>query len=222
MSKSLGNVFACAAIAEAVGGEALRFFCVSHHYRSPVDFEVQLTPDGVRFFSLETADRDLSYFYETLRKLEPFAVEPGAVMPEAEALLATARDALADDFNTPVVVAALHEAGKLANRLIDQPKGIDKQLRKRTLARLGHDLRAAGVALGILQLTPSEYLSGRKSRLVKRKKIDIAAVEHKVAERTSARSAKDFARADALRKELEAMSIQLLDSPNGTEWTVTD
>ena len=36
-------------------------------------------------------------------------------MPEAEALLATARDALADDFNTPVVVAALHEAGKLAN-----------------------------------------------------------------------------------------------------------
>ena len=78
------------------------------------------------------------------------------------------------------------------------------------------------MALGILQLTPSEYLSGRKSRLVKRKKIDIAAVEHKVAERTSARSAKDFARADALRKELEAMSIQLLDSPNGTEWTVTD
>jgi cysteinyl-tRNA synthetase len=46
MSKSLGNVFGCDAIADAVGGEALRFFCVSHHYRSPVDFDVQATDGG--------------------------------------------------------------------------------------------------------------------------------------------------------------------------------
>jgi cysteinyl-tRNA synthetase len=222
MSKSLGNVLACDTIAEAVGGEALRFFCVSHHYRSSVDFDVQATPEGVRFFSLEAADRDLSYFYDTLRKLEPFAVEPGAVLPEAEALLVATREALADDFNTPVVVAALHEAAKLANRVLDQRKGIDKQLRSRTLAHIAHDLRAVGVALGILQQAPSAYLAGRRSRLVQRKRIDVAAVEHKVSERTSARAAQDFSRADVLRGELEAMGIQVLDSPGGTEWMVAD
>ena len=79
MSKSLGNVFNCDQIAEAVGGEALRFFCVSHHYRSPVDFEVESikapdgTTTGIRFRSLEAADRGLEYFYITLQKLEPFA-----------------------------------------------------------------------------------------------------------------------------------------------------
>jgi cysteinyl-tRNA synthetase len=57
MSKSLGNVFNCDQIALAVGGEALRYFCIKHHYRSPVDFDVQQTSDGVRFFSLEGADR---------------------------------------------------------------------------------------------------------------------------------------------------------------------
>ena len=57
------------------GGEALRFFCVSHHYRSPVDFEVQLVDGGVKFNSLEAADRALSYFYETLRKTDQFIAD---------------------------------------------------------------------------------------------------------------------------------------------------
>ena len=76
MSKSLGNVFGCDQIAEAVGGEALRFFCVKHHYRSPIEFEVEElkapdgTPTGVRFRSLEAADRDLEYFYVTLQKID--------------------------------------------------------------------------------------------------------------------------------------------------------
>ena len=76
MSKSLGNVFNCDQIAEAVGGEALRYFCVKHHYRSPVDFEVEEvrsasgTPVGVRFRSLEAADRRLEKFYVTLQKID--------------------------------------------------------------------------------------------------------------------------------------------------------
>ena len=222
MAKSLGNVFGCDAIAEAVGGEALRFFCVSHHYRSPVDFEVQATPDGVRFFSLEAADRDLAYFYDTLRKLEGIAHEPGPVLREADGFLAAARDALADDFNSPVVVAAMHEAARLANRLLDQPKGMDKQLRRRTLARIAADLVTVGRALGVLLQSPAKYQSDRRARLVRAKNIDVVAVERKLSERTAARASKDFARADALRGELTAMGIQVLDSPSGTDWLVTD
>ena len=89
MSKSLGNVFNCDQIAEAVGGEALRYFCVRHHHRSPVDFDVQLTDEGVRFFSLEAADRELAKFYETLAKIDQFLATgvdggDGAVVPDAE------------------------------------------------------------------------------------------------------------------------------------------
>ncbi|HEY1559158.1 MAG TPA: cysteine--tRNA ligase [Kofleriaceae bacterium] len=223
MSKSLGNVFDCDQIAAAVGGEALRFFCVSHHYRSPVDFDVQQEGSGVRFLSLEAADRDVAYFYETLYKLDAFADEPGAVLPDAEKLVPAAREALADDFNSPVVVAAMHEAAKLANRLIDQPKGIDKQLRKRTLARLAKELRTAGGAIGLLTQDPAAYRAERRARLVAAKQIDSAAVGTKIAERTAARAAKDYARADAIRDELLAIGVQLHDMQSGgTDWSVTD
>ena len=232
MSKSLGNVFNCEQIADAVGGEALRFFCVEHHYRSPVDFEVDPVFDAagekvsVRFRSLEAADARLEKFYLTLQRLDAFVGTndggAGPVLPEAEKLVPAAREALADDFNAPVVMAALHEAARLANKLLDEGKGIDKAVRRRTLARLGVELRAVGVALGILQSVPASYLADRRARLVKRKGIDVADVERRLAERTAARAAKDFTRADAVRAELLATGVELLDTPAGTDWRVQD
>jgi cysteinyl-tRNA synthetase len=226
MSKSLGNVFHCDQIAEAVGGEALRFFCVSHHYRSPVDFEVHLAGDSVRFFSLEAADRDLAYFYDTLRKADQFLAQDdggaGSVLPEAEKLVAVAREALADDFNTPVVVAAMHEAAKLANKLVDEGKGIDKAVRRRSLARLARQLREVGGALGVLAQAPVVYRSARRDRLVRVKNIDSAAVRAKIDERAAARRGADYVRADELRKELTAIGVLLHDSDAGTDWSVQD
>jgi cysteinyl-tRNA synthetase len=227
MSKSLGNVFNCDQIADAVGGEALRYFCVKHHYRSPVDFDVQQTADGIRFFSLEAADRELAKFYEALAKIDQFSAKEGdggdgKVMPEAEKLLPEAREALADDFNAPVVVASLHAALTLANKLLQTGKGVDKDLRKRTLARLGKDMRTAGAAIGVLAQQPQAYLTERRARLVKAKKIDVAFVEAKVAERKAAREAKDWNRSDAIRKELEAVGVALHDGDAGTDWSVQD
>jgi cysteinyl-tRNA synthetase len=227
MSKSLGNVFNCDQIAEAVGGEALRYFCVKHHYRSPVDFDVQVTDEGVRFFSLEGADRELAKFYETLAKIDQFLATggdggEGAVVPEAEKLVPDAREALADDFNAPVVVAALHAALTLANKLLEEGKGIDKQMRRRTLARLGRDMRTVGNAIGVFQQQPAAYLAERRERLVRVKKIDVAAVQAKLAERTAARAAKDFTRADAIRGELAQLGVAVHDTPGGTDWSVQD
>ncbi len=233
MSKSLGNVFGCEQIALAVGGEALRFFCVKHHYRSPIDFEVEEirdpagTPTGVRFRSLEAADRDLEYFYITLNKIDAFIAQggdagEGAVLPDADKLVGMAREALADDFNSPRVMAAMHEAATLANKLLVEGKGLDKQVRRRSLARLGTDLRAVGEALGILSASPATYLAGRRARLVARKGIDIARVEALMEERKTARAAKDFTRGDAIRAELTALGVELLDTPQGTDWRVHD
>jgi hypothetical protein len=101
------------------------------------------------------------------------------VLPDAEKLVPDARAALADDFNAPVVMAALYEAAGLANRLLDGgkapdkrsevagggapdgravgagvPRGIDKAMRRRTLARLGRDIRLVGDALGVFAASP--------------------------------------------------------------------
>jgi cysteinyl-tRNA synthetase len=232
MSKSLGNVIDCGVIADAVGGEALRLFCVSHHFRSPVDFDFEALRDaggqviGARFYSLEAADKKLDYFYTTLKRIDEFVAQgdagDGKVLPEAEKLIPDARAALADDFNAPLVVAALYEATTLANRLLDEPKGIDKAVRRRTLARIGRDLRAVGDAIGVFAADPAAYLAERRARLVKRRGIDIAAVERLLAERTAARAAKDFARSDAIRGELTTLGVQLHDTPRGTEWSVID
>ena len=234
MSKSLGNVFGCAQIAEAVGPEALRFFFVSHHYRSPIEFEVDGKKDeqgrivsDLRFPGLEAADRRLDYFYATLRRIDDFVAQggdggEGAVIPEADKLPAEAREALADDFNAPIVVASLGEAARVANRLLDEGKGLDKGTRRRSLARLGRDLRAVGWALGVLADDPRAYQAARRARLVRRLGIDQARVLALLAERTAARAAKDFARADVIRGELTALSIEVLDTPGGTDWRVLD
>ncbi len=232
MSKSLGNVLGCQEIVATVGGEAMRFFCVSHHYRSPVDFEVEQLEDeagevvGVRFHSLENAERRLDYLYTTLARIDAFnanagELTPGPVLGDADKLLPEVRAALLDDFNTPVVMAAIGEAAKLANKLLDESKG-DKALRKRTLAKLGRELRQVGEAIGVLGGSPTEFLRGRRERLVKRKGIDVAVVDGLVAARVAARAAKDFARADELRRQLTEMSVELFDSPSGTDWRVKD
>jgi cysteinyl-tRNA synthetase len=232
MSRSEGNVFSCTQIADAVGPEAARFFFATHHYRSPVEFEYEvvsrdaLGKPTIRFRSLEGADRRLSYFYETLERIDAFVAQgdggDGAVVPDADKLVPEARAALADDFNAPVVVASLGEAAKLANKLLDEGKGMDKQVRRRTIAKLGRDLRAVGGALGILEQAPKDYLRARRGRLVARRGIDVDQVTRLVGERDAARKAKDFARGDAIRGELAALGVELLDTPGGTDWRVAD
>nr|HEX4315763.1 cysteine--tRNA ligase [Kofleriaceae bacterium] len=232
MSRSLGNVVNAVEVARQVGGEAFRFYCAKHHYAAAINFEFFTTRDGagkvtmVRFFSLEAADRELAYFYTTLARIDAFAAQggdggDGQVTKDSELLVPAAREALADDFNSPVAMAAIHDAARHVNKLLDENKG-DKQMRRRSIARVGRDLRAVGAALGLFTQVPSDYLAARRSRLVDRKGIDVAAVQGKIADRTAARAAKEFERADQIRKDLAAMSVELHDAPGGTEWSVLE
>jgi cysteinyl-tRNA synthetase len=231
MARSVGNVLDVRHLIAEVGAEALRFFVVSHHYRSPVDFEVGVddTPAGKvqRFKSIEAADRRLEYFYLTLQRIDGFLASggdacEGPLVPGADALVGEVRAALADDFNSPVAVAAAGEAAKLANKLLDEGKGIDKQVRRRSLARIGKDLRAIGQALGVFHTDPAEYLRGRRERLVRRRHLDVAAVEQLLADRAAARKAKDFAAADVIRGKLTELGVEVLDTPAGTDWRITE
>jgi cysteinyl-tRNA synthetase len=225
MSKSLGNVVTIRRVAETHDLESLRLLMLSVHARSPVAFEIARDGEGRQSYpDLDEAEARLEYFYRTLERLAesplPAPDESGAVLAPADTTLASFRAALDDDFNTAAALGHLYESFVLANKLLDDPKAAAKDVRRRTLARLRADLLTCGATLGIFQRTPSEFLLARRERICVRRNIDPGAVEARIAERAAARAAKDFARADEIRKSLQATGIELMDSPSGTTWRV--
>ena len=224
MSKSLGNVVTIRAIAGLHDLEALRLLFLGVHYRSPVGFELARDAAGrPEYPDLEDAEKRLDYFYTTLQRLggvAPGADDPGPVVAPADKTLASFQEAMDDDFNTAAAIGHLSDAFLLANRLLDEPQSAPKDVRRRTLARLARDLRKCGETLGIFQRDPAAFLIGRRDRLCVRRGIDKARVEQRIEERTAARAAKDFAKADEIRKALREEGIELMDTPAGTTWRV--
>jgi cysteinyl-tRNA synthetase len=189
MSKSLGNFFmtrdALDKLDPVQGGEQLRYFLVRGHYRS----EIAYTWD-----SLTDAGNALRGLYTALREV-PAA---GVAIDWNDAYAKRFRDALDDDFDTPVAIAVLHELRSEVNRT-----------RSPHLAGL---LKVLGGTLGFLQADPEAFLKGGGAA----PGLDIDA---KVAAREAAKKAKDYALADGIRRELEAAGIVLEDKPGGkTEW----
>ena len=228
MSKSLGNVVNIRKVAATHDLEALRLLFVSNHYRSPVGFTIGKDASGADTFpDLDLAEERLEYFYRALERLDQSGVESvaeadlaGEVVPPADRTLAAFREAMDDDFNTAAAVGHLYDSFVLANKLLDEPKSAPKDVRRRTLARLRRDLAACGETLGIFRRPPREFLLARRARRCARLGIDPAWVEAQIAARAAARAAKDFARADEIRKALKEARVDLMDTPAGTTWRV--
>ena len=215
MSKSLGNFFTIQEVLERFDPEVIRFFMLTTHYRSPINFSDQ---------ALGEAEKRLKYFYEALQRLQAAAGEaeaPAGVSAQAgpgpaeAGLLAGFRQMMDDDFNTAAALGKLSEAMRSANEALDSR---DEEF---DAADFLSGVRAIAVVLGLFQRGPADYLEGLKLAGAAAGGMDRADVEEMIAARNRARREKDWARADAIRNELLDKGILLKDGPEGTTWTVT-
>jgi cysteinyl-tRNA synthetase len=199
MSKSLGNFFmtrdALDQLDPVQGGEQLRFFLVRGHYRSEISYTLE---------SLADAGNTLRSFYTTMREVPPSVVEERAGIVDnaidwSNPYAKRFRDAMNDDFDTPIAGAVLHELRGEVNRSRS--------------AKLSGLMKALGGTIGFLQADPAAFLQGGGSAGTS---LDVDA---KIQEREAARASKNFKRSDEIRKELEEAGIVLEDKPGGkTEW----
>ena len=235
MSKSLGNFVKPRDVYENNDPEALRYLYLTVHYRGPLNFDIEKREDGrIVFPGVDEAERRVDYLYATLARLDAIA-KPGEVDPNVKEL-AQYRDvllngrkrvaeALDDDLNTPVALAHIAEMAKAANELCDLAQKRRKDARfaeaAAILAHHGREaLRSSLDVLGLLQTPAEVYAERTKARRLKNRGITAEFVEAKIAERAAARAAKDFAKADAIRKELEELGIDVADTAEGTKWSV--
>ncbi|MDX2053290.1 MAG: cysteine--tRNA ligase [Polyangiaceae bacterium] len=235
MSKSLGNFVRVRDIFERNDPEAFRWFLLTVHYRGPMQFETHRFDNGrVVFPGIEEAEARVDYLYETLTRLNGLAtdVEPQKLPTDlthfqnaaskTEASFAAAMD---DDLNTAVALAAIGELAKLGNELAD----LVKKRRKdagfvMNAGFVARDLKRALIrttsSLGLLQASAEAYRARTRKKRIALRGLTEQSVEEKVRARIEARDAKDFARADELRKELALLGIDLQDSPEGTIWSI--
>ncbi|GAB4419509.1 MAG: hypothetical protein OHK0032_15380 [Thermodesulfovibrionales bacterium] len=218
MSKSLGNFFTIREILDKFDPEVVRFFLLSTHYSSPIEFSDML---------LREAEASLDRYYTTLIRIEDFLRgEAGSPKPSVEektleetlsTFMNRFKEAMDDDFNTAQALGYIFELIREVNRFLDtRPSG---QKAKELVLKTKDLLFQTGNVLNIFSKSPGEWYDS----LMKTKNIPFTKEEilDRIRQRQEARQMKDWARADAIRKELEEKGIILEDKKDGTAWKVS-
>ena len=198
MSKSLGNFFTVREIGEKYDLQVLRFFMLSAHYRSPINFSAEL---------MEASKNGLDRIVTATERLKELS---GKVSAEkmtdaeqankktAEELVAKFEAAMDDDFNTADAVSAIFELVKLANSTANEESS------KAYVTLLSETIAKLSDVLGIITERKAEVLDSE--------------VEEMIAARQQARKEKNFALADEIRQKLLDMGIVLEDTREGVKW----
>ena len=198
MSKSLGNFFTVREIADSYDLQVLRFFMLSAHYRSQLNFSRELMEaSGNAYERILNAVDNMKDFQKKATAVELSAQEKEK-LEEVRGYIKKFEEAMEDDFNTADAIAAIFELVKFANTNLQEDSSrpfIDEVLN--TVVKLCD-------ILGLKVEKEEETLD--------------AEVEKLIAQRQEARKAKDFAKADAIRDQLLEMGIELKDTREGVKW----
>ncbi len=193
MSKSLGNFFTVRDIADKYDYEVIRFFMLSAHYRSPINFCDEL---------MDAAKNGLERIYNCLNNIDFLMnnASEGEIDSDIEEAMASYKNkfitAMEDDLNTADAISAIFEAVRFANSMTN-PNKAQLQCAKETILELGN-------VLGLLTNTQKESLDEEIEALIQK--------------RTEARKNKNWALADEIRDSLKARGIVLEDTPDGVKW----
>ncbi len=217
MSKSLNNFFTVREALKAVDAQAIRWFLLSTHYRSPINFS-----DA----ALREAEQRVGYIYATLERMHNAlsamagkGESPGALREQSVADIVTRfEQAMDDDFNTAKAVGDVSEVFKLVNEILDKPS--DPESDARTLRAASKGLSSIAECLGIFGEDPRAVLNRIEKRKQGEKGVDAAVIQALVDERLDARKSKNWKRADEIRDELARLGIAIKDSATGTTWNV--
>ena len=198
MSKSLGNFFTVREISEKYDLQVLRFFMLSAHYRSPLNFSAELMESSKNALDrIKNAVSNLGYILESAKDGDMSEAEKAA-LAEVNGFEAKFDEAMDDDFNTADAIAAIFELVKYANSNVssDNTKAFAGAVRDEIIKLCD--------ILGLIVEEKEELLDEEIEKLIE--------------ERQAARKAKNFARADEIRNELLEKGITLLDTREGVKW----
>jgi len=195
MSKSLDNFFTARDILAQHSAEAIRFFFLSKHYRSPIDFNREIIAES---------ERAINNFRESLKAIDYLKLpEDKTFQTEMEASEQEFVRAMDDDFNSAKAIAVLFDLNhKVRNQALELSQ---RQNAARMLVRLGS-------VLGFFQHLATELSSSIPD--LSKQLIDII-----IRQRAKARADKNWALSDQIRDELAALGITLKDTPQGCEWS---
>ena len=216
MSKSLGNFLTIRDALKIYHHEVLRLFLLSKHYRSPLDFSknavLNLQSGLVRIYrTLERLTRIIGEYQR-----EGNMPAPGYLSGEQkDTFLKKFINTMNDDLNTAGAIGLIFEKIKGMNRIMDLHGDKLDELHLVRLKNDRHHLFMAARVLGFLDENPEDFFK-KLSRSAD--DIDVNEIEKLIAQRSKARSAKDWSKADAIRDHLEGIGVVLEDGPEGTIW----
>ena len=203
MSKSLGNFFTIRDVMHKFHPEVIRYFIVSSHYRSPVNFSD---------VALKEAKTALSRFYHSFKAYQAVYGEK-TVENLAETLVERFNSAMRDDFNTAEAIAVLFEINKALNTAVKEEQAEQAAVYYSTLRHLTN-------ILGLVQHNVDEFLKsdiGQEALGLSEDQI-----EDLIQQRKDAKKEKNFARADEIRQLLLDQAVVLEDTRQGTVWRRAD
>ena len=198
MSKSAGNFFTVRDILEKYDPQVLRFFMLSAHYRSPLNFSADLMDAAKNGYErIVTSVDNLKFLARNAREERTTEAEK-ALLTEAHAFIARFDDAMDDDFNTADALAVIFELVKFINT--NAQAGSSREF----LNTLKDEITMLADICGLTVERREEMLESDIEKLIE--------------ERQSARKARNFARADEIREELSSRGIVLEDTREGVKW----